>query len=86
MEVSFETQLNRAWIYDKNGDEPVGETNFVIHTEYLNKVFKKLFSDKYKNLNDFLDVYEPETEGELIYQRAKADGEIIEEGVNMYEC
>lgn len=86
MKVSFETQLNRAWIYDENGNELVGETNFVICTEYLNKIFKELFSDDYKDLNSFLDIYEPEIEGELIYQRAKADGKIIEEGVNMYEC
>lgn len=86
MKIVFQTQLNRAWIYDKNDDEIIGETNFVIRTEYLNKIFKELFSDDYKDLNSFLDVYEPEIEGELIYQRAWADGEIIEEGVNTYEC
>ena len=32
-----------------------------------------------KDIDRFLDVYEPETDGEKIYQQAVRDGQIIEE-------
>ena len=84
--MEFETELNRAWIYDENNEEIIGQTNFVVRDDYLEKIFQELFSEEYKgDLENFLDVYEPESEGELIYQRAKADGKIIEEGVEIYE-
>ena len=71
--------LNRAWIYG-NGpdDDPTGENNFVIAENYFIAVFTELFPHE-KDINLFLEVYEPETHGEMIYQQAKKDGQIIAE-------
>lgn len=87
--MEFEYELNRAWIKDNNGDE-IGETNFVIPEEWLGEAFTKLnnenkFVCEYDDLEDFLESYEPETDGELIYQKAIEDGVLKEDlGVVMY--
>lgn len=89
MKINFEYELNRAWINDDNG-EPIGETNFVVPTEWLNETFNELNNDgkfigKYDDFNDFIEAYEPETDGELIYQKAIADGILVEDlGIVMY--
>ena len=87
--IEFEYELNREWIYDDDG-ETIGETNFVVPTEWLTKAFDELnkndeFICHYEDFEDFVDTYEPETDGELIYQKAIADGVLIENlGVVMY--
>ena len=84
--IEMELELNRAWIYDKESienDEPIGERNFVISGEYFISIFYEIFPNE--NIHDFLDYYEPEKDGEMIYQRAKADGKIIEEQDDLYE-
>ena len=84
MKVKFEYELNRAWINDEN-DEAIGETNFVVPAKWLKELFDKEFANNYSSLNDFLDVYEPEVDGELIYQKAIVDGVLVEDfGVVMY--
>lgn len=84
MIINFECELNRAWINDNDG-EPIGETNFVVATEWLKELYDKEFTDKYNTFDDFLDCYEPEVDGEFIYQKAIADGVLVEDlGVVMY--
>lgn len=89
MTMEFEHELNREWIYDKD-EEVIGETNFVVSTEWLVNTFDKLnnenkFVCKYKDFEDFEESYEPETDGELIYQYAIKDGMLKEDlGVVMY--
>ena len=84
MKINVEYELNRTWILDEEG-ESIGETNFVVPGKWLKKLFDKHFADKYDSLDEFLDVYEPETEGEFIYQTAIKDGVLIEDlGVVMY--
>ena len=68
-------ELNRAWIHDDE-DECIGETNFVVKESYLKKILPQITDDDYE---DFLDVYEPETDGEKIYQIALSDNEIVED-------
>lgn len=81
--VIKELELNRAWIYD--GDEIVGETNFVIDENYFISIFHELFPDE-DDIDDFLDSYEPEADGEKIYERALADGKLKEDlGVQYYK-
>ena len=41
-------------------------------------IFDKLYPRE-NDISFFLEVYEPETDGERIYQQAKRDGKIIEE-------
>lgn len=87
--IQFEHELNRAWILDEDEDT-IGETNFVVPTEWLEETFCKLneedkFVCKYEDFEDFTDSYEPETDGELIYQCAIKDGALKEDlGVVMY--
>lgn len=82
--IEFEHELNREWINDEDG-EPIGETNFVVPTKWLKELYNKEFTDKYSDFEMFIDWYEPETDGELIYQKAIADGVLIEDlGVVMY--
>lgn len=88
MIIECEYELNRGWIYDE--EEIIGETNFVVPTKWLKETFDNLNNDNqficyYDNLNDFLGTYEPETDGELIYQKAIADGVLKEDlGIAMY--
>lgn len=76
--IEFQLELNRAWIYSDSADDPVGEKNFVITTKYFLSIFPKLFPLE-NDINRFLDIYEPETDGEKICQQAVRDGQIIEE-------
>ena len=69
--IEFQLELNRAWIYSDSADDPVGE-------KYFLSIFPKLFPLE-NDINRFLDIYEPETDGEKIYQQAVRDGQIIEE-------
>lgn len=85
MEIKFEYELNREWIYDDEG-EPIGETNFVVPAAWLFELFNKEYADKFDSFEEFIDVYEPETDGEFIYKKAIEDGELIEDfGVEMYK-
>ena len=84
MRIKVEYELNRAWILDAE-EEPIGETNFVVSGQWLANLFVKNFSDEYRSLNEFLEVYEPEVDGEFIYQEAIKDGVLIKDmGVVMY--
>lgn len=91
--MRVEYELNRAWVYDDEDDDPVGETNFVVPAYWLIDLYKKHYAEKktcsghyaYGSLEDFLDIYEPEDEGEFIYKKAIEDGVLVEDiGVVMY--
>ena len=80
MKFGFEVELNRKWIYYT--EEVQGELNFVVPLDWLSGIFEKYFSHNYKDLNTFLDTYEPETDGDMIHNLALEDGVIIEDDVN----
>lgn len=88
--VILEYELNREWVYDDKG-EIIGETNFVVPAYWLQEIFNQLnnankFTCQYEDFEDFIDSYEPETDGELIYQEAIKDNVLKEDlGVVMYE-
>lgn len=88
--MEFEYELNRAWIHDEDEDT-IGETNFIVPTNWLVETFDELnnedkFICKYDDFKDFIESYEPETDGELIYQHAIKDGTLKEDlGVVMYD-
>lgn len=85
MKVNFEYELNRKWIVNKEIDEPIGETNFVVPVKWLEELFNKKYANEFDSLDEFTDVYEPETDGEFIYQEAIKDGVLVEDlGVVMY--
>ena len=77
-ELPCQIELNRAWIYD-NKHETIGETNFVVSEEFIKKVFEETYSADYDDVEEFLDIYVPEEDGDYIYQRALKENEIIED-------
>ena len=42
-------------------------------------MFEKYYKTEYSNFEDFLEVYEPETEGEFIYKKAKEESVLKED-------
>lgn len=84
MTINFEYELNREWIYDEE-EEIIGETNFVVSADWLRELYNKKFADEHNSFEDFIDWYEPEVDGEFIYQNAIKDGVLIEDlGIVMY--
>lgn len=86
--MEMEYELNRAWIYSRGSDEPIGEKNFVVTKEFLTDLWayfrRKLGYPQEFTLCNFLDCYEPETDGEFIYQFAKKNGELVEDLGSVY--
>lgn len=83
--LEFEIELNRRWLYDKNGDI-IGETNFVVRNEWLQKIFDDHYTQDYHDLDAFLICYIPEIDGEYLYRRAKEESQLVEDlGVVMIE-
>ena len=83
--ITFEYELNRAWIIDKETEEIIGETNFVVPAKWLNELYDKKYANEYDSIDEFTDLYEPETDGEFVYQEAIKDGVLVEDfGVVMY--
>ena len=83
MKTYYEIELNRKWLYEDEDDFPIGERNFVIPVEYLFSLMEMFGVDE-DDVSDFLEWYDPETDGELIYEFAVRDGAIIEEGDHYY--
>ena len=79
----YEIELNRKWLYEDEDDFPIGEQNFVVPAEYFYSLMEMFGMDD-ADASDFLDWYDPETDGELIYEFALRDGAIIEEGEHYY--
>lgn len=78
MKMNVEFEMNRAWIVDE-ADEIIGETNYIVSDEWLRELFDKEYKDRYDSLDDFVEVYDPETEGEYIYRKAIKDGALVED-------
>ena len=81
----YEIELNRGWIYeDDNEDyEVIGERNFVISASYYYSLMDMLGMDD-SEASDFLEYYDPDVDGKLIYEFALRDGAIVEECDNYY--
>lgn len=85
MEINIEFELNRKWIVDETTGKEIGETNFVVPLEWTKKLFDRVYADRYSCLDEFMEVYTPEVDGEFIYREAIKDGVLIEDiGVAMY--
>ena len=88
IKFEFEYELNRKWITDEETGEEIGETNFVVPGDWLYRLFNKYYASDCLSawsFEDFLAVYEPETDGEFVYRQAIKDGVLIEDiGVVLY--
>lgn len=80
-----EVELNRKWLYENKDDDPIGETNFVVTELFVKQHYKNCPSvnedDTYEN---FLEEYEPETDGEYLYKLAKKTKCLIQDIGKVY--
>jgi hypothetical protein len=77
--VPVELELTKHNQNNSDG-ELIKEETFVIDLKYFNKVYKELNLGKnYLSKKEFLDWYDPEEEGLLIYNKAKEDNKIKHE-------
>lgn len=91
VKINMEIELNRGWILDED-EEEIGETNFVVSLDYLKELWsreevRKELGSSYEedDFSSFLDWYDPDVEGQIIYDIAKKEGKIVEDiGVVMY--
>lgn len=85
MTIKCELELNRGWVYGNGtAHEPTAERNFVINRDYFLSIFPVLFSDE-NDIDLFLEVYEPESDGEKIYRQALEDGQLLDEFESVVE-
>lgn len=76
MKMEMQYELNKQWFYDKDG-EVIGEDNFVVPADWLLKFWesnKDKFVMQSDDFESFLDIYEPETDGKMIFDAACRDG------------
>nr|DAJ60416.1 MAG TPA: hypothetical protein [Caudoviricetes sp.] len=79
MTIRKEYELNRKWVTDDIG-ENVGETNFVITEEFLLLHWKECPNyNNEENIEDFLETYVPEEDGQYLYDLVKDTGNLIED-------
>ena len=79
----YKIELNRKWLYDCDDEDVIGERNFVVPAEYFYSLMEMFGMDDI-DASKLLDWYDPETDGELIYEFAVRDGAIIEDGEHYY--
>lgn len=86
MNINYTYELNREWLYDDEDDDPIGEVNFIVPADWLKKLFDTYYANNnvpdglfyaYSSFNDFIDCYEPESDGEFVYQKAIEDNVLI---------
>ena len=86
MKITFtvEYELTKEVNYNMDTIEPIEEYVFVVPGEWLHDVYNNYVVPKFDYydvpIEEFLDVYDPEKEGEAIYLLAKSQGVIKEEG------
>ena len=78
-----ELTLNRGWIYGIDDEWAIGERTFTIPAEYFYGLMEMFGMDD-ADASDFLNWYDPEVDGQLIYEFALRDGAIVEEGDHYY--
>jgi hypothetical protein len=76
MKVENELELTKHREYNDH-EEMIREDTFVVSDEYLQTAFSNMFSKTYDDVNQFLDAYDPEIEGQELYKQAFEDDELI---------
>lgn len=87
MKFKVEYELNRAYIYNEDG-EAIGETNFVVPADWFVQMFGETIWGELRtgiSIEEFFEEYVPEYDGEFVYQEAIKDGVLVEDiGIVMY--
>ncbi len=66
-----------------NDIEVIAEHCFIVDSEWLHHMWKRHFKALFEwddTFDEFLDCYDPEHEGQIIYMMAKKQNKIIDEG------
>ena len=71
--------LNAQNAYDKEG-ELIATYDFEIAEAVVKQIYETHFSNTYSSYEEFLDVYDPDEEGYMIYKIAKELGLVESEG------
>lgn len=81
-EVLDNLELTKYVVRNINGDVKIEET-FIIPAHYLNMMYKSIFpnSPNHNSAEEFIEKYDANTEGILLYNIAKLDRAIIDENV-----
>lgn len=78
MVIQKEYELNRKWIVDNTG-EIIGETNFIVSEDFLLSHWKECPNyDNEENIDDFLETYVPEEDGQYLYNLTKETKSLCE--------
>lgn len=80
--IHIEYILCNEKIYN-NENEVVAKHLFIVDSEWLYHMWKRHFKALFgydNDLDEFLDCYDPDYEGQIIYMVAKHQGKIINEG------
>ena len=80
--IHIEYILCNEKIYN-NENEVVAEHLFIVDSEWLYHMWKRHFKALFRcdgDLDEFLDCYDPNYEGQIIYMVAKHQGKIVNEG------
>ena len=83
MRVNFHVEyiLCNEKLYN-NGNEVLAEHCFIVDSEWLSYMWKRYFKSLFQyddTLDEFLDCYDPDYEGQIIYLTAKNQNRIIDE-------
>ncbi len=80
--IHIEYILCNEKIYN-NENEVVAEHLFIVDSEWLYHMWKRHFKALFRcdgDLDEFLDCYDPNYEGQIVYMVAKHQGKIVNEG------
>lgn len=86
MKITFniEYELTKEVNYHMDTIEPIEEYVFVVPGDWFHDLYNNYIVDRFDYrdvpIEEFLNVYIPDREGEAIYLLAKSQGVIIEEG------
>lgn len=75
--VRKEYELNRKWITDDN-DENIAVTSFVVSHKFVKDNYKNC-PNKYDSLEEFLEAYVPEEDGQYLFKLAVNTKNLIED-------
>ena len=75
--VDVQLELSRHNEYCNCG-ELIKDKTFIIPMSYLEKKFPETFGDMFESIDQFLDVYDSETDGVRLFNLALEDKELID--------
>lgn len=79
--IHIEYKLCNEKIYN-NDNEVIAQHNFIVDSEWLFHMWRRHFKNLFDwddTFDEFLDCYDPDYEGQIIYMVAKQQNKVIDE-------